>query len=87
MLSVLHSQHYACWCSNDFMSQCISLHSIDPQSRNIPSAASAYLKINVSKFGEMLVIESDRTTTNIFKMMRYAHISIGKGICKEWKLF
>ena len=40
MLSVLHSQYHACWCTGDFRSQCISRHGIDPQSENIPSPAS-----------------------------------------------
>ena len=30
MLSVLHSQYHACWFSDDFMSQGISRHGIDP---------------------------------------------------------
>ena len=37
MLSILHSQYQACWCTGDFSSQCISRHGIHPQSRNIPS--------------------------------------------------
>ena len=44
MLSVLHSQHHACWCSGDFRNQGISSHGIDPQSQNIPSPASGELK-------------------------------------------
>ena len=43
MLSVLHSQYRACWCSGDFRSQGISRHGIDPKSRNIPSPASEEL--------------------------------------------
>ena len=31
LLSVLHSQYHACWCSGDFRSQCISRHGIAPQ--------------------------------------------------------
>ena len=30
MLSVLHKQHHACWCTGDFRSQSISRHGIDP---------------------------------------------------------
>ena len=43
MLSVLHSQFHACWCSGDFRSQGISRYGIDPQSQNIPSPASEEL--------------------------------------------
>ena len=43
MLSVLHSQYYACWCSGDFRSQSISRHGTDPQSRSIPSPTSEEL--------------------------------------------
>ena len=31
LLSVLHSQYHACWCTGDFESQCISRHDIDLQ--------------------------------------------------------
>ena len=40
MLSVLHSQYHACWCSGDFRSQRLNRRGIDPQSRNILSPAS-----------------------------------------------
>ena len=40
MLSVLHRQYHVCWCSDNFRSQGISTHGIDPQSQNIPSPAS-----------------------------------------------
>ena len=43
MLSVLHSQYHACWCTGDFRSQCINRHGIDHQSRIIPSPASEEL--------------------------------------------
>ena len=43
MLSVLHSQYHACWCSGDFRSQGISRHDIEPQSQNILSPASKEL--------------------------------------------
>ena len=43
VLSVLHSQYHACWCSGDFRSQCISRHSIDLKSWNIPSPAAEEL--------------------------------------------
>ena len=35
MMSVLHSNWDACWCSGDFRSQCISRNGIVSQSRNI----------------------------------------------------
>ena len=43
MLSVLHSQYHACWCSGDFRSQGISRHGFDPQHQNIPFPASQEL--------------------------------------------
>ena len=43
MLSVLHSQYHACWCSSNFRRQDISMHGIDTQSPNIPSPASEVL--------------------------------------------
>ena len=43
MLSVLHSQYHACWCSGDFESQGISRRGIGQISRNIPSLASGEL--------------------------------------------
>ena len=43
MLSVLHSQYHACWCTGDFRSQCISRHGIDTQSQNILSPLSEEL--------------------------------------------
>ena len=46
MLSVLHSQYHACWCTGDFRSQCISRHGIDHQSRIIPSPASEELMMS-----------------------------------------
>ena len=46
ILSVLHSQYHACWCTGDFKSQCISRHGTDPQSQNIQSPASKELIIN-----------------------------------------
>ena len=39
MLSILHSQYYACWCPSDFRSQGINNHGTDPLSWNIPSPA------------------------------------------------
>ena len=39
MLSVLHSQYHACWCSGDFRIQDVNR----PLSRNIPSPASEEL--------------------------------------------
>ena len=39
MLSVLHSQYHACWCSGDFRSQGISRNGIDPQNLNVMSPA------------------------------------------------
>ena len=47
MLSVLHSQYHACWCSGDFRSQGISRHDINPQKQNILSPASEELSTNV----------------------------------------
>ena len=49
MLSVLHSQYYACWWTGDFRSQWISRHGIDCQSWNIPSSASEELILNLTK--------------------------------------
>ena len=43
MLSALHKQYHACWCTGDFRSQGIRGHGIGPQSRNIPSLASKEL--------------------------------------------
>ena len=43
MLSVLHSQYHACWCSGEFRSRSIIRWCIDPQSRNIPSPTSVEL--------------------------------------------
>ena len=45
MLSVLHSQWHACCCSDDFRSQGISRHGIDPQSGNLLSPASEELNL------------------------------------------
>ena len=45
MLSVLHSQYHACWCSGDLRSQGISRHGIDSQSWNIQFPASEELKL------------------------------------------
>ena len=42
--SVLHSQYYACWCTGNFRSQCISKHGIDPQTWNIPFPATLLLQ-------------------------------------------
>ena len=39
ILSGLHSQYHAWWCSGDFRSQGISRHGINPQSQNILSPA------------------------------------------------
>ena len=36
MLSALHSQYHACWCTGDLRSQCISRHGIDPQTGIFP---------------------------------------------------
>ena len=47
VLSVLHSQYLACWCSGYFRSQSISRHRIDAQSRNIQSPASEELSTKV----------------------------------------
>ena len=44
MLPILQWQFHACWCTGDFRSQCISRHGINPQSRNIPFAASEELR-------------------------------------------
>ena len=44
LLSVLHSQYHACWCTVDFRSQFINRHGIGTQSRNISSPASKELK-------------------------------------------
>ena len=47
MLSVLHSQYHACWCTGDCRSQCINRHGIDHQSRIIPSPASEELTLYI----------------------------------------
>ena len=46
MLSVLHSQYHASWCSDDFRSQSISWQGIVPLSQNIPSPASEEINNN-----------------------------------------
>ena len=43
MLSVLHGQYHACWCSGDLRSQCISKHGNDPQSWSSPSPTTEEL--------------------------------------------
>ena len=52
MLSVLHSQYHACWCSGDFRNQSISTRGIDSQSRNIPSPASEELILSNSSWAK-----------------------------------
>ena len=50
MLSFLHSQYHACWCTGNFRSQCISRHGVDLQNWNIPSPTSedVYLLVFLS---------------------------------------
>ena len=54
ILSVVHSRYLVGWCTGGLRSQCINRHGISPQSRNIPSPASAEITLNMrgpNKFG------------------------------------
>ena len=63
VLSVLHSQYHACWCSGDFRRQGFSRYGIDPQSWNILSLASEELthwgRVTHICFGNLTIIGSD----------------------------
>ena len=48
MLSVLHSQYHAWWCSGDFRSQGNNVQGIDLQSQNIPYPVSEELKLPIA---------------------------------------
>ena len=63
MLSVLHGQYHACWCSGDFRSQGINRHGIDPKSWNIPFAASEDLTL------DQVITWCCQETTQIAKFM------------------
>ena len=66
MLSVLHSQYHACWCSGDFRSQGINRHGIDPQSRDIPSPASEELIDKRSPWSRWRFIFCEASDENVF---------------------
>ena len=59
MLSVLHSQYHACWCSGDFRSQGISRHGIYPQIKNILPPAAEELKFSLKKDERNIVSADD----------------------------
>ena len=80
ILSVLHNQYHACWCSGDFWSQCISRHGIDPQSRNISSPAweelrmrlsGIWIKIQQSSLGKLHLKMSSEKMAAILSQCQY----------------
>ena len=73
MLSVLHSQYHACWCTVDSKSKWINKNGIDSEARNIPSPAS-----------EVLTLWSQDEICAVFWEMIY-HLVL-KLLCFDWNI-